>query len=513
MSTKLKVHITVAFTVVGGLFFLAREIVTGDRFYDPVYDSNCAVCHGSNLEGTPQGSPLVGVDLMHGTSVDEISKSIAEGYPARNMPAFSQTLNEAQIQSLAIFISEKRLGFSMTDFNVSVPLDIPEGIIESEQHTFQIETVATDLHPLPYSIAPLPDGRILLTEKMRGLSIIAKDGEQSKLIQGTPEAYDDGFEVPGIRLKYGLGWMMDVALHPNYEDNGWIYLHYGDRCSDCNVMSRGLGVDVSMNMLVRGRIENGEWVDEETIWRADVETYTQTPDMAAGGRICFDDEGHVFISVGMKGPINYWGIQDLSLPYGKIHRMHDDGRVPADNPFVDVPGALKTTWTYGHRSPQGLEFNPLTRQLWGTEMGPRGGDEVNLLLPGKNYGWPLYSKGLDYDGTAVEYGEVLGIEFELTDIEQPVVDLTPSPAVSSFIFYEGSAFPEWRHNMIVGTLKATEIYRMVLEGDEVVHTEILLQDLARIRDIETGLDGAIYLLLEHASGGQIVRLVPGHSNR
>ena len=113
----------------------------------------------------------------------------------------------------------------------------------------------------------------------------------------------------------------------------------------------------------------------------------------------------------------------------------------------------------------------------------------------------------------MEYGEVLGIEFELTDIEQPVVDLTPSPAVSSFIFYEGSAFPEWKGNIIVGTLKATELYRMVLEGDEVVHTEILLQDLARIRDVETGLDGAIYLLLEHASGGQIVRLVPGHSNR
>ncbi len=143
-------------------------------------------------------------------------------------------------------------------------------------------------------------------------------------------------------------------------------------------------------------------------------------------------------------------------------------------------------------------------------MGPRGGDEVNLLLPGRNYGWPLYSKGLDYDGTPVEYGIELGIEFDLSDIEQPVVDLTPSPAVSSFIIYGGDAFPEWQDDLVVGSLKATELYRMVLVDGEWVHTEILLEGLARIRDVESGPDGAIYLLLEHASGGQIVKLVPAN---
>lgn len=505
MSIERKIHLAVALATVSSFCFV---LACTDGFDDPVYDANCAVCHGENLEGTPQGSPFIGVDLLYGNSVDQISESIARGYPDRGMPAFAQTLSEEQIKNLALFISEKRAGLSMTDFNVTAPLVVPEGIIESERHRFRIETVATGLHPLPYSIAPLPDGRILLTEKTRGLSIISADGQQSDLIQGTPRAYDDGVEAPGIRLFYGLGWMMDVALHPDYGDNGWIYLHYGDRCSDCNTMSRATGRDVSMNRLVRGRIKDGVWVDEETIWRADIETYTPTPDISAGGRIAFDDAGHVFISVGFKGPLNFWGIQDLSLPYGKIHRMHDDGSIPADNPFVDVPDALKTTWTYGHRSPQGLEFNHQTGQLWSTEMGPRGGDEVNLLEPGKNYGWPLYSKGIDYDGTPVEYGRELDIEFDLADIVQPVVDLTPAPAVSSFIFYEGSVFPEWTHNMIVGTLKATELYRMVLDGDRVIHTEVLLTDLARIRDVETGPDGAIYLLLEHVSGGQIVRLVP-----
>jgi glucose/arabinose dehydrogenase len=169
---------------------------------------------------------------------------------------------------------------------------------------------------------------------------------------------------------------------------------------------------------------------------------------------------------------------------------------------------MKSIWTYGHRSPQGLEFNPRTDELWETEMGQRGGDEVNRLAAGNNYGWPLYSRGLKYDGTPVDYGKTLGLELDLEDIEQPVVDLTPSPAVSSFIFYDGRAFPEWRRNMILGTLKATELYRLVLDGDRVLHRETLLAGHGRIRDVEAGADGNIYLLLEHASGGRIVRLVP-----
>ena len=255
MSRKRILLISVPVVVVGILFFLGwailKTILTTDPF-SARYDENCSVCHGENLEGTPQGTSLIGVDLIHGDSVAEISKSIAQGFPGRGMPASSHILDDAQIQSLAIFISERRFGRTQTDFKVDAPLVMPEGKIESEQHNFRIETVARNLHPLPFSIAPLPDGRILLTEKTRGLSVISKDGEQSDLIQGTPKAYDDGIEIPFIRLAFGLGWMMDVAIHPNYEDNGWIYLHYGDRCGDCNAMSRERGEDVSMNALVPG---------------------------------------------------------------------------------------------------------------------------------------------------------------------------------------------------------------------------------------------------------------------
>jgi len=175
---------------------------------------------------------------------------------------------------------------------------------------------------------------------------------------------------------------------------------------------------------------------------------------------------------------------------------------------VNTAGALPSVWSYGHRSPQGLEFDPRTGRLWGTEMGPRGGDEFNLLRPGKNYGWPLTSKGVNYDGTPVAWGKELGITFDLAEIEQPVVDMTPAPAVSSFVLYRGSAFPGWQNDAIVGTLKATELYRFVIEGERVVHRETLLRSLARIRDVEVGPDGYVYLLLEHETGGRIVRLVP-----
>ena len=480
--------------------------------FQAMYESNCSSCHADNLQGTPLGSALVGVDLKYGEHVHEISKSIREGYPLNGMPAFSGTLNETQINSISIFVSESRLGYDMADFRIHGPLQIPEDRIESEHENFLIESVAKDLHRWPYSIAPLPDGRILLTEKTQGLRIVSADGGKSELIRGLPKIYDDAIEYATL---LGLGWMFDVTIHPEYEENGWIYLSYGDRCSACNEISRVQKRDVSMCVLIRGRINEGEWTDQEIIWKADLATYTTIPEPAVGGRICFDNQGYVYLSVGAKryrphpsGNIeSYVGIQDLSLPYGKIYRIHDDGRIPVDNPFVHHPDAIPSIWTYGHRSPQGLEIDKTTGLLWGTEMGPRGGDEVNLLIAGNNYGWPLYSYGVNYDGSMVEFGKYLGIAFDLNDIEMPVVDLTPSPAVSSFAFYHGDVFAKWKGNLIIGSLKATELYRMELNGREVVHRETLLKDFARIRDVEVGYDGNIYLLLEHASGGQIVRLV------
>ena len=478
-----------------------------DPFADP-YKEFCAVCHGANMEGAAQGVPLAGRALTHGDTVDAIAKSISSGFPQGRMPAFSTTMDEVKIRRIATYIGEKRADLSYADFKVAAPPSTPEGVVRSEAAAFRVETFATGLAPLPYSIAPLPDGSMLVTEKTHGLRIISADGKLSELIKGTPKVFDDGFKVPGIFLVYGMGYLLDVAPHPDYAKNGWIYLSYTERCGDCNKASRDSKRPVSMVTLVRGRIKDGEWVDQQPVWRTDYENYTGMVDMAAGGRITFDGKGHVFLSIGIKGMGESAGVQDLKLPYGKILRLNDDGSIPADNPFLRTPGALPAIWTYGHRSPEGLEFYRKTGRLWGTEMGQRGGDEVNLLQPGKNYGWPLTSKGLRYEGIPVEYGKELGITFDMKDIVQPVVDLTPAPAVSSFVIYDGAAFGKWRGNLLVGTLKGTDLYRMVLKGDKVVHRETLLTGLGRIRDVATGRDGNVYLLLEHQSGSRIVRLVP-----
>jgi len=470
------------------------------------FNDKCAVCHGEDLGGATLGTPLVGVDLRHGDSVEEIARSIADGFPGTEMPAWSETLNERQIWNLALYVAEQRQGTTILDKRDNIPLAIPEGTIESERHAFRIEKIVDGLDPMPFSIAPLPDGRILLSERMRGLSIISADGEKSAPIDGTPPVYDDS----GVFLGQvqGLGWMLDVAVHPQFAQNGWIYIHHTDRCSNCNDLSRRSERPVSMNRLVRGRIKDGVWVDEEIIWQANIETYTNTSDLAAGGRISFDDKGHVYISIGMKDALDFMGIQDLDLPYGKIHRVNDDGRIPADNPFVDHPDALQSTWTYGHRSVQGLEFNPQTGEMWNTEMGPRGGDELNRLVPGGNYGWPVFTSGVNYDGRPVDVAGKLGIELDPADARFPVVDMTPSPAISSFIFYAGPEFSGWKGNIIAGTLRATDLLRMEVLDNEVVHTETLLEDLARFRDIETGPNGELYILLEHKTGSRIIRLLP-----
>ena len=490
------------------IVFAQAEAYSGVTDSIALFQDTCAVCHGENLEGAPQGVPLLG-DLMHGDSMADITASVSNGYSAAGMPAWRNSLTTAQIRNIALFILETRANVNYATSNFDLPLVIPQDEFKSELHNFRLEVLVSDLNPLPFSIAPLPDGQLLLTEKTQGVRIISIDGEQSELIRGTPRAYDDIYRLDSrLDIERGMGWLFDIVLHPNYAQNRWIYLYFSDRCEECNALSRERERPVSMNKLVRGRIADGEWIDEATIWQANREHYGLAGDVGAGGRVAFDNSGHVYFTVGMKGGGNYVGIQDLSTPWGKIHRINDDGSIPADNPFAGRDDVYRSIYTYGHRSPQGLEFDIPNGELWGSEHGPRGGDEINRLLPGRNYGWPLYSLGMDYDGTPVEYGKDLGIAFELADIEQPVVDLTPSPAVSSFIISSSEQFPAWKGDFLVGSLKARSLFRIEIENNRFIKRETLFAGIGRIRDIEQGYDGAIYLLLEHSSGGQIVRLVP-----
>ncbi len=471
--------------------------------FKTLYDQQCANCHGTELRGDALGGPLVGRDLTYGQSLEELATSIAEGYPGSGMPSWSVTLTTDQIKTLAIFIAEERDAMPMGEFNIVTPINFPEKAVATDKHSFMVEQVADGLDELVFSMEVLPDGQFLVTEKTRGLRLISADGQQSTLIQGTPKAHH--FEPSPRR---GMGWLLEVMLHPNYAENGWIFLQYGDRCEDCNQRSRVLGFPVTMNKVVKGRIEGDQWVDQETVFEFDVETYQPSSDIGAGGRIAIDKAGHLFFSIGAKSPNTMSGVQDLSLPWGKIHRINLDGSIPEDNPYVGDPDAMDSIWSRGHRSPQGLDINPLNGDLWSTDMGPRGGDELNFVEPGLNYGWPLHSLGINYSGTEVNYGRDELESFRVEDIELPLVDFTPSPAVSSMIFYQGDAFPEWNNDILMGTLKSRELFRFSVEENRVIEQEVLLDDFARVKDIESGADGEIYLLLENADGGKIVRLVP-----
>jgi len=209
--------------------------------------------------------------------------------------------------------------------------------------------------------------------------------------------------------------------------------------------------------------------------------------------------------------VDYRGIQDLDKPYGKTIRMHDDGRIPEDNPFVDVEGALPGIWTLGHRNAQGLGFDSHRGLLWSSEHGPRGGDEGNLLLRGRNYGWPLASLGVDYDGRPIHYAEEYGIEFDPADLTPPKIDWTPSPGVGSILFYRGKEFPKWQNDMIVATLARNDLWRYTVDAEGAQTKETLIRGLGRFRDVEVGPNGELIVLLEHRSGSQILRIVSADS--
>ena len=468
------------------------------------FNNNCASCHGENLEGAPLGTALVGNELKHGDSVEDIAISISNGYAASGMPAWSATMSESEIWNMALYVAEQRQGTTILDKNNKIQIALPAGKVRTEKLKFRVETVAEGIDPMPFGMALLPDGRILITERMHGLFLIGADGSKTQ-ITGTPPAYDDAGSFLG--QVQGIGWMMDVAVHPDYANNGWVYLQYGDRCSGCNALSqRGNDTPVSMNKVVRARIKEGAWVDEQVIWQANVESYTNTSDLAAGGRVAFDNTGYVYFTVGMKDVLDVMGIQDLDKPYGKIYRLHDDGRVPDDNPYVDVEGALPGIWSIGHRSQQGLALDPATGDMWASEMGPRGGDELNRLVKGGNYGWPVYTKGVNYDGRPVNVADKLGLELAEDEAQFPVVDWTPAIAISNFMFYEGKAFKKWNGDIIAGTLRATDLLRMEIKDNQVVHTEVLIENLARFRDIAVEPNGNILLLLENANGSTIIRL-------
>ena len=351
-------------------------------------------------------------------------------------------------------------------------------IIQSEEHTFRVETFATGLG-VPWGLAFLPDGRLLVTEREGWLRIIGTDGAISPPIDG----------VPRVRVE-GQGGLMDVALHPQYAETGWIYLSYSDP------LPGPLGGMLSYTAISRGRLQAERLVDVEVVYRAPDQFYTRHSHHY-GSRIVFDREGYLYFAIGDRGQRSL--AQNVKLPHGKIHRLHDSGGVPADNPFVGRDGAIPSIWSYGHRNPQGLALHPATGQLWAAERGPKG-DELNHVRRGLNYGWPVITYGINYDGTPITD------QTHAEGMEQPQTYWMPSIAVCGIDFYTGEHLGNWQNDLLATSLRFNRLHRLRLAGTEVVHEEIVYQGQSRMRDVQTGPDGAIYLAVEDP--GRILRLVP-----
>ncbi|GAB5489556.1 MAG: PQQ-dependent sugar dehydrogenase [Parasphingorhabdus sp.] len=506
MKKRYKIAIGLAVLVVLGGAFGYWYVSTADS-REPsfvAWNENCASCHGKVLEGTELGSALVGKKLKHGDSLEEMMAVIAKGVPKTTMEGWEEQLSPERVKLLAIFISEQRQKFPTTP--VSYTMEPQKNrTIKSQHLDFRLERV-TALESRPYSIAPMPDGKTLVAEKVRGLSIIDREGKQSPLVTGIPEVW--GITISAGGSWFNLGTVLDVELHPNYAENGWIYLSHTDRCT----WLCGWVIPGTMVRVVRGRIKDGKWSDQELIWSVHNDHYTPVPDAVAAGRLAFDGRGYLYISIGGKN--TYGKLHDLNTPFGKVHRVRDDGTIPEDNPFWVAPkdrpeGSTKhTVWSYGHRTGQGLDGHPTNGEIWNTEMGPRGGDEINHIMGGQNYGWPLYTNGLDYSGEEVSIGEDLGLDFPIEDTVLPMVDFTPAPAISNFTFHNGDKFPNWNDDLLVGTLKAGTLYRIRIEDGKLVEQEKLITDFGRIRDVAMGADGFVYIVLEHNETGSLWRLIP-----
>ena len=249
--------------------------------------------------------------------------------------------------------------------------------------------------------------------------------------------------------------------------------------------------------IVRARFENNSLTDQKIIYKAD-DIYYSSNTVHYGTRKIFDKKGYLYFSIGDRGKRNQ--AQLLNYPNGKIHRLHDDGSIPKNNPFIQEKNAIKSIWTYGNRNPQGLAIHPVSSTIFETEHGPRGGDELNILMSGNNYGWPEITYGKNYSGTTItKYTHK-------KDMEQPVIHWTPSIAVCGIDFYDGELFKNWENNLLVSSLKFENLYRLEIEDNKVTQQEIIYKAGSRIRDVETGPEGFIYLALEDP--GWIVRFIP-----
>ena len=331
-----------------------------------------------------------------------------------------------------------------------------------------METITEDIET-PWGIAFPDENTILITERPGRLRII-KDGIL------LPDPIED---TPAV-LAEGQGGLLDVVLDPEYSKNGWVYLSFSHPVIATNQDT------LTFTSVVRGQINQGKWQQQEVIYQADTSHYTKAR-IHYGGRITFDHQGHLYLSIGDRSVMEQ--AQELSRPNGKVHRLNADGTIPDSNPFYGSTEVLSSIFSYGHRNPQGLTTHPTTGQIWEAEHGPLGGDELNLIQPGLNYGWPSITHGINYNG------ELISEFSRLEGMEQPMLYWKPSIAVCGISFYQGEAFPKWNGQLLTGALRFEEVKLLDIEDDRVIFQQTLIKNQGRVRIARSGPEGSIYVLL------------------
>lgn len=364
------------------------------------------------------------------------------------------------ITFIAVLITAWSCGFFKQNPNV----------VEPDEITIDIKTVVDDLG-IPWGIDFLPNGDMLIAEKDGNLSIF-KEGQRTAL-EGVPEIYQKG-----------QGGLMDIKVHPKYDENGWIYISYA-----CRIDNSG-----GNTAMMRFKLDGNKLVEKEKLFQA---TPASTDGRHFGSRIEFDNDGYLFLAVGERG--EWDNAQMLTNHSGKVHRFNDDGSIPDDNPFVDDENAKKSIYSYGHRNPQGMVLHPTTGELWEHEHGPMGGDEINIVGKGKNYGWPLISYGINYNG------QVITEDTARAGLEQPILYWKPSIAPSGMAFISSDVYGNWKGDLLVGSLKFNYVNHCIIRNGKIIKQEKVVEKQGRVREIKESPDGYIYVGVE---SGKILKLVP-----
>lgn len=467
------------------LFFLVNckqspkadaEVLTGTSEHqgEAIYKTNCAGCHGADLSGNSAGA-LVKSEWTYGRTKNLMLRNVRFGIPGTDMAAFNEVLNDGEIQWVVDYIREQQT------LPPNRTVVIPDQV-KTIDYTLEVKTIGEGQLATPWAIEFTDEKRALISER---------DGALKWLIEGIVDTQEI-IDLPIPHIATSTGGFMDIALDPDYQDNQWVYLSYSD--------SKGSPSDkeaATTTKVIRGKVDGHRWIDQQILFEAPDSLWV-TKGNRWGCRFLFDEKGQLLFTIGDMA--RDMDSQDPRKVSGKVFRVNPDGSIPVDNPYKGVEGAVEAIFSLGNRNVQGLAIHPGTGQIWASEHGPMGGDELNILKAGANYGWPIITHGKQYSGG------LISDKTAQEGMEQPVHQWTPSIGVCPIEFVTGTSFSKWSNNLLVGALTFEELQRHVIRDGRIVETEMLLKEMGRVRDIKIAPDGSLFVVLNQPD--LIIRLSP-----